>query len=256
MKDIDFLPLRYHEQRALRKAKLWQLAVVVLFGLAVCSAAAGQYAIRRGLKRQMASAAARHGDAEVKLAQVSALRLKVDAASEEAELVTHLRSRWPQTQLLADIVRHLPESLVLTELTIAEQKTRVSPQVIPLVGDASPSDQTPARRDLDQLRKEHDAQRTVILLNGIARDGRDLHAYVATLRRGALYEQAKLESMESVGAEESERGAAASFLVRVLVLPSYGQGGRFLEPPVNGLSQDSKQAARKRVICSRNGDRT
>ena len=241
MKDIDFLPSRYREQRAMRKAKLWQLGVVASFGLAVCAAAGGQTVIRQGFKQQLTVAAARSGDATMKLAQVTQLRMEVDAAGDEAELVTYLRRQWPQTQLLADIVRQLPESLALTELTIAEEKTKVdSPLAVTQGEDTTEPERTAARRDLIQLRQQHDADRTVILLTGIARNSRDLHEYVARLRHGALYEEAKLESLESLSAEESEVGAGSSFLVRVLVLQDYGQPrGPTLDSPVDALAKDS-----------------
>jgi len=242
MKDIDFLPSRYQEQHALRQAKLWQLGVVTLFGLAVCAAAAGQYAIRQRLKQQLAAAAARRGDAAMKFAQITQLRSDVDAAHDDAELYTYLRRPWPQTQLLAEVARPLPESLALTELTIAEDKAQQEgPRAVQEEATSAP-ELTAARRDLDLLREQHDSRRTVIVLSGIARDSRDLHGYLAALRRCPLYEEAKLEALESLSDQQSGLRPVSSFLIRVLVVQNYGQpDGPTLEPPFDALARDSME---------------
>ena len=222
MKDIDFLPARYSEQHALRRANLWHLALFGVLTLVVGISAASQFATRRSLQQELAAAASARAESEAKYAQIAQIRSDLAAACDEARLYNYLRSPWPRTQLLSETVRILPESLSLTEVAIAQENT--GPTSAGWEAKTTGQQFTGPRQDFERLRSQNDRRRTVITLSGLTQDSRALHAYVTQLGLCPLFAGAELESLESLSEEEFQ-SSTASFLVRIVVIPGYCRPG-------------------------------
>src|SRR4029079_11256324 len=122
MKTIDFLPDIYRQRESLRRARIWWAVVVLIFGSAIGASAAAQAFLRHGLVQQLDALAAEYAAAQTQVQELSAIQSQVVRAGQEASLYTYLDNPWPRTQLLAEIVRPLPESIRLTKINILEEE--------------------------------------------------------------------------------------------------------------------------------------
>jgi Tfp pilus assembly protein PilN len=216
MQEIDFLPERYREKHARRKARLIQVSILVIFALSVTAAAAGQLALRKSIEADLTRVQPYYTQAMSHHAELNDLRNRLLRAEEVAELYSHLQQHWPRTQLLAAVVEAMPESVALTELTIGIQappraETRSVVNKSKAQADAQLSD---AGRDLRDLRERIDGQVSVVDITGRSRDAAELHAFVAKLDQHPLIQSAKLESLES-----GTDGEEGTFVVRLTVRP-------------------------------------
>ncbi|MEO8494784.1 MAG: hypothetical protein ABI614_06920 [Planctomycetota bacterium] len=66
MKNINFLPERYHERDLERKAAIWQYAILLGFGSLLLAATIGQLAIKRSLQASLAELKQARIDTKVK----------------------------------------------------------------------------------------------------------------------------------------------------------------------------------------------
>ncbi|MDX1947426.1 MAG: hypothetical protein SFU86_18640 [Pirellulaceae bacterium] len=229
MKNIDFLPDIYRQRAATLRARVWWGVLVVLFGAALGSTAIGQFFIRRSIEQQLLALEPRHAAAQEHVRKLTELNAQDRQAGELASLVTFLDHPWPRTQLLAEIVRPLPESVKLTELAL------VLSEIPQAVGEASAGPPpgvsaeasalvvAPAVHDLEKLRELHDDRETVIEITGQTTDIAPLHGYVAALARSTLVSKARLKSIESSAGHEGAR--TTRFTVLVVVRTCHGIRG-------------------------------
>lgn len=229
MKNIDFLPDIYRQRAAALRARLWWGMLVVMFGMTLGATAIGQQLLRRSVQLQLDALEPRHLASQEQVRKLSDLHAKDQQEGELAALITYLDHPWPRTQLLAEIVRPLPPTVRLTELSLVQNE-----QVAP-VGEAdagapagTPEEEAakklpPAVHDLTELRKLHDRRETIIEITGQVQDVAPLHGYVAALGRSPLVARARLKSIESAAAEEGQR--TTRFTGAVLIRPCHGLPG-------------------------------
>lgn len=228
MKDIDFLPARYHERRSARKSHVWRVVVVAAFGAAVGATAVGQYLLRQSVASQVEAVERQHLLAQAKTRQFTQLERQLKEVRASAQLLAYLRHPWPKTRILAMLASPLPTEVMLSEVTVAREKVVGAEGGSVVGGRRSRRDQDeadarllPAERDLKHLRQENDPMRTVVHVTGRTRDIAALHRYLAELARAPLAEQAELVSLESLS--ETDDPTASLFHVRLVVVESLAQ---------------------------------
>jgi hypothetical protein len=227
VKNIDFLPEIYRERKALHHARIWWGIVVLIFGVAIGSTAAAQYLLRRSIQRQIDDLAPQFKQAQEQVRKLAQVQTENRTAGELAGLVTYLEQPWPRTQLVAEVIRPLPEAIQLTELQITEEEI-----ARPATEEAGPrrrgrqtDDQqarlSPAQSDLATLRRNHDYKRAVIEISGTVLEEDVLHSYVAQVGRSTLVKEARLKTFEKVATANENQ--PTQFTVRLVFRPSHGQ---------------------------------
>ena len=200
MKQIDFLPDVYRERMKLRRARVWWGLVMLIFGAAIGSTAAAQYWLRSSVEQQYAELETQFIAAQEQVKRLAQLQADNRTAGQWAGLVTYLEQPWPKSQLVAEVVRPLPDALLLTELVIGEEETvrqieEAGPRRRgPREAEAASAKIPPAQADLDQIRRTHDLQRVVIEISGTTPDDAPLHEYVTQLGRSPLVAKAQIKS--------------------------------------------------------------
>ena len=228
MKNIDFLPEIYKQQRVQRRARRWWCTVAGIFAVAVLGAAFSQWMIRRSIQRELTQVEPKYAEALRRETELQLVRQEISRAEEVANLYAYLAHPWPRTQLLAAIVRPLPESIRLSEVTIAFETLPQGPIINPASSATSSGGNanetpSPARADLAQLRSECDGRQVVLSLTGTATVLSELHAYVDQLGKSPLIAAAHLKGVESSGTGKA--AGESRFHIHVVVRPGYGQPG-------------------------------
>lgn len=245
MKDIDFLPLRYRDARAQRRAQCWRIAVLLMFGGLVCSAVVGQYGIRRRIQEQAEVVRAQHAAALAEASRLARLEQELKPHRVRAELLTQLRQPWPATQVLSQVLAPLPDSITLSKLEICRQPAAgASPREPGPISEApaaaAAAGLLPAERDVQRLRKELNRSQVVVTLEGLTEDEASLHVYLGQLAAADLLDKAELASLAAERPDASAVGAR--FQVRLVVRPGYGQqGGPATPPPQHQAHSQSPQ---------------
>jgi Tfp pilus assembly protein PilN len=226
MKNIDFLPESYRQRKALRRARLWWGIVVVIFGTAIGSAAFAQQLQKRAIQRELKAILPQYAAAQARVQELTRLQAQIAAASRAARLVTWLENPWPRSQILAEIVRPLPEGIRLTEIRILEESVERREQVQvgprrrgPKAEEEGPK-LSPAESDLAQLRQEAGGKQTVVQVAGTTADVSRMHAFIQDLTKSKLFADVHLASIETPTAAASER--QTTFSLRILVKPNLG----------------------------------
>jgi Tfp pilus assembly protein PilN len=228
VKNIDFLPDIYRHQRALRHTRLCWMGVGVLFGLAIAGAASGQWYFRSSLAAQLKVVEPRYAISQSRKAEIEQLQIGKKVTQELAALYFYLKHPWPRTQLLAAVAQPMPSSIRLTDLLLVEQADTAMAARGPdgdtnhLTAEAEKGAKPTAKSVLAELRREHDRQQTILELSGEAMVAKELHEYVDSLAKSPLFASASLNGLESGG--EAKNGVA-SFHIRIVVRPGYGQPG-------------------------------
>lgn len=243
MKTIDFLPEIYRERKALHHARIWWGIVVLIFSVAIGSTAGAQYLLRRSIQRQIDDLAPQFKQAQEQVQRLAKTQTENRTAGEWAGLVTYLEQPWPRTQLVAEVVRPLPEAIQLTDMVITEEEV-----ARPATEEAGPRRRTrqtddpqqgklsPAQSDLATLRRTHDFKRPVIEISGAVVDEVLLHEYVAELGRSPLVKEAQIKSFERM--PSSAVNKPTQFTVRLVFRHSYGQ------PDPDAVKPELKPAVR------------
>ncbi|HZL89969.1 MAG TPA: hypothetical protein VFB96_16495 [Pirellulaceae bacterium] len=232
MKNIDFLPEIYKQQRVQRRARSWWCTVAGIFAAAILSASLYQWMIRRGIQLELIQVEPKYAEALKREAELQLVRQEIARAEEVASLYAYLAHPWPRTQLLAAIIRPLPDSVRLSEVTIAFE---ILPQGVVIHPASSPAGNlkqtpSPAIADLGILRDECDGRQVVLSITGTATVLTELHAYVDELGKSSLIAAAHLKGVESSGAGKAT--GESRFHIHVVAKPGYGQeGGPAVEPP-------------------------
>lgn len=226
MKSIDFLPDIYRQREALRRARWWWGIVVLIFGLAISASAMTQAWLRHGLHEQLQALAKDFEGAQTQVQELSNLQSQISLAGHEASLYTFLENPWPRTQLLAEIVHPLSETIRLTKIAITdEEQSRtavlVGPRNMKAEEDAAARASAP-EKDLARLQDETARRQAVIEIDGHTADVPRLHDYVSQLSRSPLIASATIKSLEAATAAHQGR---TRFTLRLIVKPGYCQRG-------------------------------
>ena len=242
MKEIDFLPARYRERSAQQRARIWRaLMLCCLAGFAGVVALA-QVAMRKPIERELAATLAQYPAAQVTTARADQLNKDLAEIDGFAALYTYLRHPWPVTQLLSTIVDPLPDSIVITEITL-DRKSAAQPPVMPTAPGQPVQPLAPAeaaKRDLERLRSLQDGISPTVHVVGTTSDASNLHGYVSRLAPSSLFKAARIESLEAV---TSDKGIAGSrFELRLQLRPGFGQPDGPKEPLVDSTVLAAKTA--------------
>lgn len=238
MKNVDFLPTRYHERDLRRQAQIWRYLVLLAFGSVICAATLGQLVLKQAAQARVVAFQQVHFEAQQKQARLKQLQTDLAATAQVAELYVYLQHPWPCSQLLTQLMTPLPANVTLGELTVLQDGDATegtAPNFQLVASDKDVSNLPPSQRDLANLRRRHDGGRTRIQLSGTTRDTSALNEYVQALNRSRLFQSAKLVSLESTAADQSTPDSR--FEVQVVVRPGYGQPGGPREPPVGPITQ-------------------
>lgn len=236
MKTVDFLPTRYHENDVRRKATAWRYMLLLTFGGAILAATFGQLAVKRSVQVSLDELRSQHREAAAIKETATQLEGELLQTEEIAALYTYLRHPWPRSQLLAQVTRSLPETVVIGELEISRRVDSAGTNTgrpTPPVLDNNTSGASPAKQDLQGLRDANDDKPTVLFITGTASDPVALNHYVAALGLVPLFESAKLTSLEAInvpgeepsGAVETVERVVSQFEVVIRVRPGYGVSG-------------------------------
>jgi Tfp pilus assembly protein PilN len=226
MKTIDFLPEIYRQREALRRARLWWGIVVVIFSAAIGASVMAQAWMRHGLQQQLDALAPEYAAAQSQVQELSALQAQIVRASHEASLYTFLENPWPRTQLLAVVVRPLPNSIRLTKISLIDEElarnaTQAGPRNTKAEEEAA-AKATHPEKDLAKLQDELDRRQTTIEIDGHTTDVPRLHEYVGDVSRSPLVASATIKSLEAGAANQQGR---TRFTLRMTVRPGYCQRG-------------------------------
>jgi hypothetical protein len=223
MKSIDFLPEIYRQREALRRARLWWVVVVVIFSGAIGASALAQAWLRHGLHEQLDALASEYAQAQTQVQELSTLQLEIARAGHEASLFTFLESPWPRTQLLAEIISPLPDTIRLTHIHLAEEeRARTAIQAGPRntkADEDAAAKASPPEKDLARLQEDYERRQTTIEIDGHTLDVPRLHQYVGDLSRSPLVARATIKSLEAATANQAGR---TRFSLRLLVRAGYG----------------------------------
>lgn len=249
MHHVDFLPSSYRETSLRRLDLWWQIGVFV--ALAVLCAALSGYQVwqRRGVRTELAALTSRHAAAIMQENRGTLLREKLHAARQHAALVNYLQHPWPRSQILAAILKPLPESITLQDVRIARDAGGVRNLTAQLPSRArtlaaSPQEElaklSPVERDLKVFRDEYDGVRLLVTLGGVTSEGSDLHEYIAHLTQHPLVAKAEIITFDgnAPAATPAAGKRLSQFQVRVVIQPGYGQpGGPLPGRPRNHVAQ-------------------
>ena len=222
MKNIDFLPERYHERDLKRRAAIWQYAILIGFGGLLLAATGGQFAIKRSLQASLGELTPSRIDTNLKRDSVKLLQRRLGNTEELAALYTYLHHPWPRTQLIASVTAPLPECVVLEGVEILLQQPNSSSLASPESHDGE-SGATPAATDLAQLRESQDASQLVVRIRGTVDDTAALSEYVKQLGEVPFFRSVSLSSLQS----QTSRGESprSAFELNAVVRPGHGQPG-------------------------------
>lgn len=220
MHDIDFLPSEYRQRTRERRDSRWRLITLSATGLLLSAVTTFQHFTRVSLEDQLAVAEAQASVAQAQTARLSELVAARQAATAKAELITWLRHPWPRTQVLANLVLPLPNSITLTSLSInREQPHCANSAVLPAeVAAAQPQD--PHLKDLATLRAAVCPETVVAELTGMTSDPGSLYEYAEKLAEQNLVAKAELLRVDRVS---DPNRSGFRFSIRVLVKPPLGQ---------------------------------
>lgn len=230
MHDLDFLPDQYRQRTASRQSQPWRVIVAGAFVLLLAVAVSTQHEHRQQAEEELASIQPQYDLAVNQTNQLTEVQTKLQTDRANAELYTYLRHPWARTQLLAAVLKPLPEGILFRQLEITSElpsgqaSTQRRFRMAKKAEEETAEDANlpPAARDLKRLRKEVDKKQTVIKISGTAKQSPALHRYLGSLGNDGLFAKAELDSIENV---EGSDAAELQFHATLVVRPGYGQPG-------------------------------
>ena len=241
--DIDFLPADYREQHRQRRSQMWRLVIVLSVMCTIATAAFWQQRVRARLEGDLKVANWMFEQTAAHSSKLAELEARVANARQQAAILTFLRQPWPRTQILAAIVEPLPESIRLTEITIARSAIKTvrvgSSNLSKRSTGAKKNEQSrsPREETLRQLREGLHASVTEIDLHGISYDNPALHRYLAELVRHRLLVHSELLDLEHV---EEGGEVRYHFTARITVAPPWERSESDWQP--NKQPTEDRQA--------------
>lgn len=228
MHDIDFLPQEYRQKHARRHTNSMRVLVALGFFSVVALLAATQYRELRRARGRLEAILPKHEKALEESAALNHLQEQLQQAESDAELLAYLRHPWPRSQILAALLKPLPDAIVFDELSVgpvSAQQTSLGARL--RRGDRKQEEQKlaslpPAERDLIKLRDQNDERQTAVMLSGTTSDTVALHNYLSELGENPLISEADLISIEG---DDAEPSSLMRFSAVLAVRPGYGQAG-------------------------------
>ncbi len=226
MYHIDFLPEEYRHRRAARRQQVHRLLVLGISAGLLAMGSVFLYVRQRDLENQLELVRPAHCALSAQQKQLNILQSHLQSAAAMAELVCYLRHPWPRTQILAELLKPLPETMTLEQLSIDRQAPEQSSPQRPLSRSEQEAEKArvaampPPSRDLYRLRQECEPMQTILRLSGFTVDGAALHQYLAALEKVDLFTKVHLISLEKPSDQQALR-----FQVKLVVRPGYGQAG-------------------------------
>jgi Tfp pilus assembly protein PilN len=208
VQDCDFIPARYHEAKALRRAVKVRatfigimIAIMVLWGVAHQHHLAEVQALIADVDRQQEQVT-------LHMAKKQSMEAERGALRDQQRLLDRLQGNASLVVLFGDISRRLPDAVVLVELSVqcgslcqyaAEEEPGATPdkakaQVGRQLGGQRSSLSYPQRSSLS-YQTEQDERGAVdhVTLRGIAREIRDAIEFAAGLEGSRLLDKVELE---------------------------------------------------------------
>ena len=245
MNDIDFLPYNYRREHSRRRRQVWQIVAIAFVTGTVSMAALVQSRTAAHLQSKIDDLAPKYQAAEKRNKRLAELKTKLQDARDQAELFTYLRHPWPKTQIVAALIRPLPEGITLRQIRISNRLPKDARHQ-DTHSQAQREDEekrlaslSPAARDLEELRSRVDRMRTEISISGTTAQQAALYMYVGDLARENFFAEAELESCE---ADKGSKNGQMQFEIDVLVKPGYGQADGPTGPPDvgNAVARNNK----------------
>jgi hypothetical protein len=231
MKNIDFLPARYHERYAARAAVIKRWTIVLSISIVITPLAIYQLMVHRGVVNSFVHVEPEYLRAQAKAKRLEELRSELQRAKGEAALLAWLGHRWPCSQVVAHLHAPLPESVRLTSIKLANEP-KASPMNAPgrpraarraEVQEPSIEASRPvAEKDLHVLHEQVTQNEQVVTLTGVTVNTKELHSYVARLGMSGLFDKSELRSLGSVPGQDN---GSQNFEIRVVL-----EAGHCVEP--------------------------
>ena len=225
MKDIDFLPARYRENDARRKAGVWRFALVLVLGGAVAAASLGQFAYRAKVQSQLVEIQPLLAQAHASEAHAAQLKSELHKVSQTATLYALVQTPWPRTQLVAAIVEPLDDTIVIHEIRCSRQleqtpdRRNKGPEFDLGDGETKTPIKSATETDLTDIKQRLSESRDVVRIVGETGSQRDLHAYLERLESAAsLFEAVELIEVDSIDTDNDNPRLRFSANV-ILTLP-------------------------------------
>jgi hypothetical protein len=239
MPQIDFLPEKYRQRDVHRKNR-WTRTVVILAFVGLL--AAGSFALRKKRASVAAELDLARQSYDTMMTQTTELSKEIVQLSEargQANLIAFLRHPWSRARIVAAVVQHWPQSLVLEELRIQREGQGGVVPIAPAPVPGQPP-KPPAQADLLELGRDVQNRPAVVLVSGLMSDHAVLHRYLAELGKIDLF-----SNVELLGMVPADAAGILRFNVRLTVAPGYGQrGGPPAPSRLHSTATGGRQSAR------------
>lgn len=228
MTHIDFLPQDYRREHTRRRQQVWQIAAVALVTGIIAVGSVFQFQTIANLRSRMDNLMPQYRESETRNKRLAELKSKLEDARDQAELFTYLRHPWPKTQIVAALLRPLPENVALDKIRISRKlpagmrRQNLRSQADREAEEKRLASLSPAARDLEQISCDVDQMQTEVAVSGTTTEPAALHEYVGKLGSESLFSEAELESIEL---DKRNKEGQMKFELHVLVQPGYGQPG-------------------------------
>jgi hypothetical protein len=249
MKNIDFLPARYHERYAARAAIVKRWTIVLGISIVITPLAVYQLLAHHRVCNRFVLVEPEYKKAQDKSKRLDDLRKKLELVKGEAALLAWLRHPWPRSQVLAHVHGPLPQSMRLTSIKLNSEPKfaganapgrprarRPGEGQQPGAEDTRPS----AEKDLQYLLELVGQNERVVTLNGVTLNSTELHAYVAQLNASRLFGKSELRSLETAPGQET---ATQNFEIRLVLDAGHSLPPKLKEAATQTNSATAQQSA-------------
>jgi Tfp pilus assembly protein PilN len=239
MKDIDFLPIRYRERSAQRRARFGRAVMVCCLTGFVVVVSLAQHAVRRSVDLELTAVNKDYAVAQSDSARVAEMKQDLAEIEAFASLYTYLGYPWPVTQILTRVAETLPDSVVISQMKL--ETVAIAPAT-PIATAPTPTGppttaMDAAQRDLDRLRSSQDGITFTLRISGVSSNVSELQSFVKRLAPSPLFKAAKLESLEAQRSDD--RITRSRFELRVFVRAGFGQPGGPEKPMLESKTENT-----------------
>ncbi|MBN2560684.1 MAG: PilN domain-containing protein [Phycisphaerae bacterium] len=197
MEDCDFIPTRYREAHTLKRAiRLRASCVGLLIAIMLVWAVVHKHRLASE-RAMMPDVARQHEQIAIHLAKKEAMEAERAALRNHRRLIEQLRGDLDLVVVFSDISRRMPETVVLTELSVhcpSLRRYAVKEEDDLQRGRPTPPASRQARSDR-QLEDELTVDR--ITMNGIAREIPEVIGFAAALEDSELLSRVQMEMGEA-----------------------------------------------------------
>ena len=206
-----FLPADYVRGRGERRARI---AALLLFGV-VLAGTGGVFVYfnqtQRALRLESSMINEEYRAEAVKIEQLKQLEAQRAQMLESAELVTALIDRVPRSVLLAELIRDMPATVVLTQLKLDGERVRAAmgPSAAGRSGQATTRSLTSkaagsAAAESKEQKIEPPRFRHSVTVSGLALENNDVADYLALLKKSPLLKEVELQYIQETTVDDRE----------------------------------------------------